>query len=887
MITTRPNSLPGPFLYGSYASSTFPFRVRGTQVHVSLEGQPNPIDAPGALVFRQPAEQPTAYEPFKDLTGKEYTTDSQGYLQGRGELYPGDRLVALAPITTTDTYSLYYTSATPTLSGLDTYAVVSPGVQNLTASSSRPLVLYNLTVSLEWDATNDLQFLAQLQHDLQRTSELLYDWTNGQAALGKITVYQNRDHWNDAHIRIYASNHLRPNAAMGGVVSQTASDPSAPIINYEPGQVAMGSIWNRYGDPSGSLGEDWPRGLAHELGHYLLYLDDDYLGLDAQGFLKPVETCPSAMSDPYRDDYSEFHSQTGWNTECADTLAQKSTGRSDWETISTFYPALSSNPPNPGPITLPLDVTEVILPDPTTGTLSNPIFFLTYNGARVQSGSTAQAFLFQGDHLIDLGSPTNGEILARGARPGDNLCVFEPGAQRSGCLLLVQGNVPLPLVDLPTWQPTVLLDATDSSTFTVTVNGVPSGLPLLARIYSPNDPAPAAISLTETSGTYSGTFHLPSPIPEGYVRIYLNDDDPRQALTNYTLGGSPARSWGRWARSWGRFVPAISSDGQLILFGNNLNFPEGEFYGVQALTLPANATPSWNTIVGQTYHLFTSAGAPSLTGSSIAFGYLGRDVPPLEEQWLTIYYSQTGNSWTALPTSRDISHNIATAPTQGPGFYTLMTAFEISLHGPGWNLISYPIPDPNGQIFPIQDIFASIAGNYTTIYGYDSYDTADAWKVYDVSAPYYVNDLTELKFASGYWIYVTQDIILRLKGSATLTSMDKANADFGYPPSTFYGPVNGSQTFVPVPGMAVTAWIDGNVCGQGKTLEYGGMVVYTINVFANDISGTSGCGSPGKRVEFRIESQHMATITPWDNLHVRYLPLENTLHFFLPITIRN
>ena len=50
----------------------------------------------------------------------------------------------------------------------------------------------------------------------------------------------------------------------------------------------MGAIWNRYGEASGNLGEDWPRALAHELGHYLLFLDDNYLGLDEQARLLTI-----------------------------------------------------------------------------------------------------------------------------------------------------------------------------------------------------------------------------------------------------------------------------------------------------------------------------------------------------------------------------------------------------------------------------------------------------------------------------------------------------------------------------------------------------------------------------------------------------------------------
>ena len=45
----------------------------------------------------------------------------------------------------------------------------------------------------------------------------------------------------------------------------------------------MGATWNRYGNAGIALGEDWPRTLAHELGHYALYQDDDYFGLECAG----------------------------------------------------------------------------------------------------------------------------------------------------------------------------------------------------------------------------------------------------------------------------------------------------------------------------------------------------------------------------------------------------------------------------------------------------------------------------------------------------------------------------------------------------------------------------------------------------------------------------
>ena len=72
------------------------------------------------------------------------------------------------------------------------------------------------------------------------------------------------------NVQIYATNRLRPNAVQGGIVPDLLADPitATGIITYGSGQVNMGSVWNRYGEASGNLGEDWPRALAHEIGRY-------------------------------------------------------------------------------------------------------------------------------------------------------------------------------------------------------------------------------------------------------------------------------------------------------------------------------------------------------------------------------------------------------------------------------------------------------------------------------------------------------------------------------------------------------------------------------------------------------------------------------------------
>ncbi len=179
------------------------------------------------------------------------------------------------------------------------YTVKSGGVQILTVSSQRPLQLFDLNVALEWDTRNDAGFREQLEADLKRTSEVPYDWTNGQAALGKITVRHDREGWGDAHIRILAGNRQRPNADLGGYITQPLTETvvladskgmtSTQVYTYTPGQIRMPVLWNRFGEAGeGSLGEDWPRTLAHELGHYLFFLQDNYLGLDGDEQLIPV-----------------------------------------------------------------------------------------------------------------------------------------------------------------------------------------------------------------------------------------------------------------------------------------------------------------------------------------------------------------------------------------------------------------------------------------------------------------------------------------------------------------------------------------------------------------------------------------------------------------------
>jgi hypothetical protein len=547
---------------------------------------------------------------------------------------------------------------------------------------------------------------------------------------------------------------------------------------------------------------------------------------------------------------------------------------------------LKETPTNPGPSRLPLAVTQIQFVEPITPStaLEVPIFYLSQDGGRVQPGSSARAFLLrkEGDQLIDLGRPTLDRVLARGAREGDRLCVFELGAQRLGCETIQPGDEELELVALPDWQPEVIISPVTSRTMALTVTNVPTGLALNARLFPISAPASPTVTLTAAADGYAGQLHLAYPAFEGYVQVWVDEGAPRrETITDYAMGGNPGRKLSHFSprgspgRKLSHFAPVLSANGQVMLFGEDLTFEEGEFFTLQAATtLPS--PPPWTTVVGQAYRLSASPNAPDLSGTSISFGYLGGEVPPGEEEWLKVYFWD-GDVWRPLSTWLDTYHNVASAPTQGAGLYALMSSIEIPLHGPGWNNFAYPVQ----RTRPVTDALLSISGYYTTVYGYDVTDETDPWKVYDVTVPEWVNDLHELEFGQGYWINVSEAVTLFLKGSAASIFqriqwvVQAAVNHLQSPPATYYGWVLPSPDFTPLPGMTVTAWIDGNLCGQSQTLEVDGRVAYSVNVFADGPGGAAGCGVLGLAVMFQIGSRTMTPSAVWDDSRVWKLSLSS------------
>lgn len=865
--------------FGTVSATSLPFRVRGAQVRVLR----NSAAVPNATVYRIPSGQSSGAAIGRS-DGTPYASDAQGFLPGRGGLAIGDKLIALLPISTDEKYTRYLTSAAVGASGPSLFSVAQPGVQTLTIGQANPLLAISLTVSLEWDARKDTLFLDQLKADLRRSSELLYIWSDGQIVLGKITIYHNKTNWTTADVQISASNSLRPNANQGGIVRADRTDPDKPSLKYEPGQIRMGAVWTRFGDATGQDGEDWPRSFAHELGHWALFLDEDYLGFDANKRLVTVEGCASPMADPYRNDYGQFRGETP--AVCQPTLNQQISGRSNWDTIKTFYDDAglswrlnkpASFAPSSGPSSLPFAITTIseVLPSSSTDPLlAVPIFSMqTTGGTRYLATGGAKAMLFSADgtRITDLGLPERGEVNARGARVGDRLCVFDIDSETSGCTTVAAGATQLTMAAQPGWQPELLVTPSSPTSYAISVARLPAGLSLKARLYSSEGSPSPVVTLTRSGAVYSGTANPGGPILSGYLHVWEDSGARREAVTDYALGGNPAPP-AKPPKRKGRNAPALSPDGQVVLFSDNLTFNDGAYFAIQSLTNLPLAAPAWTVPVGFGYRLLASANAPSLTGTSLNMSYLESDVVPGTEGGIGMYYlPDGGTAWQRLTTRLDPRVNEVSAAALGPGTYVLMSSAGLRA---GWNLLSYPWPTPTIAITEGMKLVGG-TGKFTTVYGYDPSDAADPWEVYDIGVPAFVNDLSLLRYGRGYWVRAST-------GAAAIVADDAALAQAVSPerPATLYGTVAGGTA-----GRPVEARIGSTVCATTTTRSAGGSVVFVFDVPA--AGERAGCGVSGAVVTVRVNGALFGATT-WEAERPKEVRLGDTANrsIYLPLIRR-
>ncbi len=920
-----PDAVAGPRQWPNGTSATYMFRVRGTQVRVTRDDAGEQVGADGARVYHLPNGQDEGAELLTNVAGEPLLTDAQGYLQGHASIGFGDRLFALWPAADSEHYTLYHMSASVTNDGLGSEYLEGLGLIPLFVSADNPLMLFNLDLSLEWDARGDEGFMQQLRDDLKRTSEVLFDVTNGQVALGPVRIFHAKQAWLASDVIVHAANNLRPAAAAGGVVDDPTDDVLADsrVIEdaYVPGQIQMGPAWGRFGDPGEDLGDDWPRALAHELGHYLLFQLDNYLGV-VGGRLVPNDCYGSFMTDAYFDEYSEFLARDRWTGACLDTLAEHTTGRSDWETILKFYPWLNLDNVNlEGPSRLPLEVTEIHEIDPGTpsAALKTPFYSLREGGAPlfVPTGG-GQGYLFKNydtpaltdDYVLAVGSPIGDQMHARGAEPGDRLCVFDQSREpvRTGCETVTEFEGTFDMAPAPGWKPQIQVSPIATDTLAITVTQAVSG-DLFAQIL-PTTGITTTFPITSTVAqllpvpgepdTYARSIQLPYASFQAFIRVWEpGPSPPHEAMTLLVLGdgwgpnrrgwgpnrrgwGPNQRTWGPNRRGWG--APVSSGNGQTTVYNIADILGDTGTSALQSLTTRP-PIPSWLEPVGDVLRFEASA----VVERTIAFNYLQPEVPggKVYEPNLKIYFSPDGGaSWLALDTILDTEHNLATTVMPGPdddGLYMLAATVTMPALVEGWNQFGYPIP---GLDRGVADALASIDGDYRLIYEHDP-SSPTPWRLYDTEViadhpelAQLVNDLVDLRFGYNYWIYALRATQIFFGLPVFESEGDEPGVDApaglddaqSLPPATYYGPVTSAPGFTPGAGMTVLATVDGVTCGQSTVVSWMGGLAYKLQVSATR-PDLSPCGYDGATVVFSVDGQLMTASAAWDNTHTHYLPL--------------
>lgn len=693
----------------------------------------------GTIPIRVCKEEVDPCSPFTKATvyrtsdSKAFSVDEDGYMQDTEILAGDDLLWATALNSTLPNYEVYFTSGDPTaVSAL----FFEPNISEyrIALTLDRPLLLYSLDVSATWFVEGNEAYKQGLRDNLDKAAQYLYDFTDGQMTLGALTVYQSLDNWDETNVRLYASNTLRPNAIVGGIVNTDTADVDPGIvITYTPGTMDMGSAWNRYGVPPGqvvedggstidtaTLTDDWSMAFAHELGHYLLYLFDTYRDRQGNDSAEVAAQCVgSAMGDVYQTPNHAFVADANlWKINCGNTEAYAVlNGRTEWATIVGRYSWLKT-PTDPGRANqLPVDLTSVTFIPPTEApgeAFLAETMALDYVDSETASGE-ARAFLYRNDRIIEQGKPIAGanQLALTGAQVGDLLCVYDVNdftedagdtpRHQYGCEALTPGDATMQMSKNPGWRPVVTLQQTAVNTLHISVTqDLPAPLlnALTVQIYPEHEQGLTPQPIAHVSGTdFAEDVVLGEPVPPLYVRLFVDEvvagtTTRRETVLDRGTGGGglfgPARRFGG--------VLVYSSDGKATYQRDgDLTLAAGQSIAWQSMA-GTPPLPDDRRITGQAYRLDAfppslvadgviqiefDASAAQATASSVG----GTDAGPA-------VYFYDGETWLPLettidaPTAGATDTRLASAPSQGVGIYAVLSEREVA---PTLNRIWLPL----------------------------------------------------------------------------------------------------------------------------------------------------------------------------------------------------
>lgn len=255
-------------------------------------------------------------------------------------------------------YSAYLDNAHFAEDGHMFFDTLTSGDQVITLKHSE--LRYNLLVSVEWEATS--YYLLDLEDNISRMSNYLYDVSDGQIRLDTVVIYDAKEQWDEADMRIHANNTLIPYCdGVAGIAYDASSDRHIhmPRIWWYNPDATRNHTDAVYPLDLSTVSVDY-RSKAHELGHYALgfydeYLlwdpdSNDYVANDARRCLPPANfnygfmdrqyerngVMSSEMSGAFRYDLAACRNTNQWG------ILQKSC----WDHLETLVESLRWGPDN-------------------------------------------------------------------------------------------------------------------------------------------------------------------------------------------------------------------------------------------------------------------------------------------------------------------------------------------------------------------------------------------------------------------------------------------------------------------------------------------------------------------------------------------------------------
>ena len=573
--------------------------------------------------------------------------------------------------------------------------------QDVTLSRDNTLILFNILVSVEWDA--DETYLTSLSKAFAEASTYLYDVTDGQMAFGEVHIFDRSKHWADADFQISTKNTVRPYAYVGGIVSEDTAHA-----------IRVGRFWN---GGSGNEG-DWTkeagyRTLVHEFGHYALHLYDEYfMRIVEDGHFTGQKTSACIdleIANPdteekstnasimyYQYKASELAGDDRWFTPCKNTEQQRVNDGSDWSTIVKVF-GDKNNPPRwfirtptsrgsvmGGPTEFPSNLLPLpkitIDSESLKGKSERVITVLDQEGASFPNAlvalyTTPEEYTI----AIDQGlTDQYGQLAVYGAVEGDTIQAASLDGAYAGAAYVDENPIHITFeqtgpgglqsADGFSTPYLNLVPTSDGDSLILEVHGAPRSSIPLSAIVIPDEGAgsPQSTSLAHSSshGVYTGGV--------SFVGVGLGSGEVR-------VSGTPGGQWvsinANYNLLWvgnNQSNELASEDGNLQLYVDPGSLPSANAY---ATVLPTGYVPA---PLPDGKHVLASAYNVRFSGSMTGFKkpallkliYHPDVVGPAED--LTIYFWNAAEKrWQVMGGEANMVENGLTVPITQLGVYVL------------------------------------------------------------------------------------------------------------------------------------------------------------------------------------------------------------------------